>query len=76
MPLTGKETVKLVLENGWVEIRQGEVIIILRKRFFLILSRFQFMEMKIWGRNQKDSQRFRIVIFTFLSLFISEVVEY
>ena len=51
MPLTGKETVKLVLENGWVEIRQGEVIIILRKRVFHILSRFQFMEMKIWERD-------------------------
>ena len=22
MPLTGKETVKLALENGWVEVRQ------------------------------------------------------
>ena len=38
MPLTGKETVKLVLENGWVEIRQGEVIIILRKRFFYLVT--------------------------------------
>ena len=48
MPLTGKEMVKLAFENGWVEVSsKGEVIIILRKRVFLILSQFQFMEMKI-----------------------------
>ncbi len=51
MPLTGKEMVKLALENGWVEVRQRGSHHHFKKEGFHILSRFQFMEMKIWERD-------------------------
>ena len=54
MPLTGKEMVKLALENGWVEVRQRGSHHHFKKEGFHILSRFQFMEMKIWERDWKE----------------------
>ena len=76
MPLTGKETVKLVLENGWVEIRQRGSRHHFKKEVFLSCHYFSSWKWRFGeGIGKKDSQRFRIVSFTFLSLFTSEVVE-
>lgn len=54
MPLTGKEMVKLALENGWVEVRQRGSHHHFKKEGFSYLVTIPVHGMKIWERDWRE----------------------